>query len=115
LGGGKIAHFVPTAAFYGLGSFQFKVTDASGFSFTNNVGVHVGALPQSQLGFSLSNGAPQLTFTGEAGFEFLIQSSPDLKNWTTWTNATGTASPVVLTPPNFANSQARYYRALSVQ
>jgi hypothetical protein len=112
---GKIARFTPTANFYGLGSFQFKVADASGFSMTNIIGVHVRALPASQVGFSVTNSAPQLTFTGESGFYFLLQYSDDLLNWTIWTNTTATVSAKMFTPPGFPNPQARFYRAVSVQ
>ena len=115
LTGGRIARFTPTANFYGLGSFQFKVTDATGFSYTNNVGIHVRAMAQSQLGFSIANSAPNLTFTGAAGFYFVLQYSDDLINWTTWTNATATGSPTAFMPPGFPNPQARFYRVVSVQ
>jgi hypothetical protein len=115
LSGGRIARFTPPANFYGLGGFQFKVTDASGLSYTNTVGVHIRALAQSQLGFSVANSSPKLTLTGEAGFYFLIQYSDDLIHWSTWTNTTVTGSPTILTPPGFPNPQARFYRAVSVQ
>jgi len=115
LTGGNIARFTPTANFYGLGSFQFKVTDPSGFSYTNSVGVHVRALASSQLGFSITNSAPRLSFTGESGFYFVLQYSDDLINWTTWTNTAGTGSVNIFTPPGFPNPQARFYRSVSVQ
>jgi hypothetical protein len=115
LAGGKIARFTPTANFYGLGSFQFKVTDAQGTSLTNLVGVHVRALPASQLGYSMTNSAPRLSFTGESGFYFLLQYSDDLVNWTTWTNTTATVSAKNFAPPGFPSPQARFYRAVSVQ
>ena len=115
LAGGKTARFTPPANFYGLASFQFAVTDASGFSLTNGVGIHVRALPQSQLGFSVTNGAPRLQFTGESGFYFLLQYSDDLINWNTWTNTTATLAPVIFTPPGFPGPSARFYRAVSVQ
>ena len=115
LAGGRIARFAPAANFYGVGGFQFKVSDPSGFSYTNSVGIHVRALPQSLLGISITNGAPQLSFMGESGFYFLLQYSDDLLNWTTWTNATGTAIAVTFAPPSSVNSPARFYRAVSVQ
>lgn len=115
LGDGTVARFTPTADFYGLGGFQFKVTDSSGFSCTNSVGVHVRALPFSQLGFSVPGVAPQLQFTGEAGFYFLLQYSDDLVNWTTWTNITAGASAQLFTPPGYPSPPARFYRAVSVQ
>lgn len=112
---GKIARFTPAANFYGLGSFQFKVTDATGLSYTNTVSVHVRALAQSQLGFSVTNNAPKLAFTGESGFYFLLQYSDDLIFWNTWTNTTAAAAAINFTPPGFPNSMARFYRAASVQ
>ncbi len=115
LSGGRIARFTPTASFYGLGGFQFKVTDNSGFAYTNTIGIHVRAYPQSQLAFSVSGGVPQLQVGGESGFYFLLQSSVDLVNWTTWTNTTTAALPKNFTPPGFSNASARFYRAVSVQ
>jgi hypothetical protein len=38
---GGTAQFNSTISTNGLGSFMFKVTDASGFSYTNTVGVHI--------------------------------------------------------------------------
>lgn len=112
---GKIARFTPTANFYGLGSFQFKVTDAQNVSLTNTVGVHIRALPASQLNCFLTNNAPGLSFTGENGFYYLIQYSDNLKTWMTWTNVTAAASGKFFTPPGFPNPAARFYRAVSVQ
>jgi hypothetical protein len=116
LGDGSTAHFVPTASFYGVAGFQFKVTDvASGFSYTNSIGVHVRALPQSQVGLAITNGVQQLSFTGESGFYFLVQYSDDLLNWTTWTNTVATGSAAFFTPPDSSSSPARFYRAVSIQ
>jgi len=115
LAGGKIARFTPTANFYGLGGFQFKVTDASLFSYTNTIAIHVRALPTSQLGFVVTNHTPQLSFAGESGFYYLLEYSDDLIHWTAWTNTTAAASAKNFTPPGFPNPQARFYRAISVQ
>jgi hypothetical protein len=115
LAGGTVAHFTPAANFYGLGGFQFAVTDSSRFSYTNSIGIHVRALPQSHLGFSVANNIPTLQFTGETGFYFLLQSSPDLVNWTTWTNVTALVTPSSFTPPGFPSPQTQFYRAISVQ
>jgi len=38
---GKTAQFTPTVSTNALGSFMFKVTDASNFSYTNTVNVHI--------------------------------------------------------------------------
>ena len=42
---GRTALFTPTVSTNALGSFMFKVTDASGFSYTNTVGVHIYIVP----------------------------------------------------------------------
>lgn len=115
LTGGRIARFTPAPNFYGIGGFQFKVTDASNFSYTNSMGIHVRALPQSRLGISITNGTPQLSFIGESGFYFLLQYSDDLKTWTTWTNVLATTGTAIFAPPLSGNSPARFYQAVSVQ
>ncbi|HKW28080.1 MAG TPA: Ig-like domain-containing protein [Verrucomicrobiae bacterium] len=115
LAGGTIARFTPATGFYGTGGFQFEVTDASGFSCTNVVGVHVRANPQSHLTFSVSGGVPQLQFSGESGFYFLLQYSDDLAGWTTWTHTTATGSSQTFTPPGFPGLSVRFYRAVSAQ
>ena len=112
---GKIARFTPTANFYGLGGFQFKVTDAQNISLTNTVGVHVRALPASSLTMTNASGLPQLRFTGENGLYYLLQTSDDLKTWTTWTNVTATASAKIFMLSGFPNPSARFYRAVSIQ
>lgn len=115
LSGGKTARFTPAADFFGLGGFQFKVTDATGFSYTNSVGIHVRATAQSQLTCASASGALQLGFTGEPGLNYLIQYSDDLQSWTTWTNVTAAASAQVFSPPSPPASPHRFYRAVSVQ
>lgn len=115
LGDGRTARFTPAADFYGLGGFQFTVTDASGFSWTNAVGIHVWAHLSSHLDYSLPAGAPRLQFSGENGFYYRLQYSDDLVHWTTWTNTTATASAQAFTPPGFPNPAARFYRAISIQ
>ena len=112
---GSIAHFTPTGNFYGLGSFQFSVTDSQGSSMTNTIGVRVIARPPSQLSLALSNGVTRLQFTGESGFYYLIQYSDNLLNWTTWTNVTSTVSAQTFMPPGFTASPQRFYRSLSFQ
>jgi hypothetical protein len=114
LGDGRTARFTPAANFYGLASFQFKVTDAPGASLTNTIGIHVRALPQSQVSFSVTNNAT-LHFTGESGFYFLLQYSDDLINWTTWTNTTANGSDQTFMPPGFPGSPHQFYRSASVQ
>ncbi len=115
LAGGRVARFTPTANFYGLGSFQFKVTDSAGSSLTNTIEVHVRALAQSQMSLSVTSGVSNLQFSGESGFYFLLQYSDDLINWTTWTNTTATASAQPFSPPGYPTVSHRFYRSVSVQ
>jgi hypothetical protein len=114
IGGGKVARFTPTASFFGLASFQFTVT-AQSFTITNTVGIHVRALPASQLSITNLANVPQLRFTGESGMYYIIQSSDDLRTWSTWTNTTATASPQLFSLPGYPNPSARFYRTFSVQ
>ncbi len=113
--GGRVARFTPTTGFYGIAGFQFKVTDSQGASITNSVGIHVRALPQSNLALSFSNGLPTLRFSGEAGFYFLMQSSDDLQLWTTWTNTIATSVTNIFSLPGFTGGSRRFYRSASVQ
>ncbi|HEX7652077.1 MAG TPA: hypothetical protein VF607_01140, partial [Verrucomicrobiae bacterium] len=53
---GQTAQFTPTITSNGLGSFYFKVTDNTGFSYTNLVNVHILAQP--------ANRAPVLAAVG---------------------------------------------------
>jgi hypothetical protein len=112
---GTSARFIPTANFYGRATFQFGVTDSQGASLTNTINLHVRALPQSQLAVSLTNGTPHLYISGDAGFYFLLQYSDDLAHWSTWTNATTTASATEVSRPALPVGPARYFRSLSVQ
>jgi hypothetical protein len=115
LGGGNVARFTPAANFFGLGSFQFKVTDAQNFSVTNSASIHVRALAASQLTTTNLNGTPQLRLTGESGRYYIIQSSPDLRTWATCTNTTATASPQILAVPGFPAATAQFYRSVSIE
>jgi hypothetical protein len=115
LPGTAIAQFTSAPGFYGLASFQFTVTDTQGAALTNTIGVHIRALPQSQLAIILNHGVPYLEFTGEPGFYYLLQFSEDLTHWTTWTNVTAASSPMSLSPLDWPAFSARFYRAISVQ
>jgi hypothetical protein len=52
---GRTAQFTPSVSTNALGSFLFKVTDSSGFSYTNSVNVHIIATN------AVANTAPVLT------------------------------------------------------
>ena len=115
LPGTAVARFTPAPGAHGLGGFQFSVTDAQGTSLTNSVGLHIQARAQSQLACRLNGGTPELSFSGETGSYYLLQSSPDLVHWTTWTNVTATASAMLFAPDGFPRQSAGFYRALSVE
>ena len=115
LPGGTTARFTPTAGSFGLASFQFTVTDASGFVCTNQVGIHVRAMPASRIELVSGVGAPQLQLSGEPGFYYLLQCSGDLVTWATWTNALATGTPACFSPPGWPGGPTRFYRAISVQ
>ena len=115
LAGGTVARFTPTASFYGIAGFQFRVTDGQGTALTNSVGIHVISYPQSHFTQTYSNGVPRFQFTGDAGYYFVHQYSDDMKTWITWTNSIGTGSPVAMPIPIYSTNMERLYRAVSVQ
>jgi hypothetical protein len=68
---GRTAQFNSTISINGLGSFMFKVTDASGFSYTNTIGVHL-VTPVTNIAPTLS---PVSNRTINVGVNLLITNN----------------------------------------
>jgi fibronectin type 3 domain-containing protein len=67
LSDGHTAHFTPTAGFYGLGKYNFTVTDSAGSTMTLTVGVLVQpAAPPVPTGLSATAGNAQVTVSWSA-------------------------------------------------
>ena len=109
---GTTAHFVPSVSSDSLGSFTFSVTDASGYSMTNEVGVHITAPSSPVLGLEISAGNFVLELTDESGRTNKIQSSEDLTTWSDLTNVTATGG-MQLLPLNEFTNRNLFFRAVA--
>jgi uncharacterized repeat protein (TIGR03806 family) len=69
-----------------------------------------GAYFTSPIGFS--NGLFQMTFSGPAGSNYVLQTSTNLLRWTPLSTNTPLASPFTLTDTNTPAASARFYRVL---
>jgi hypothetical protein len=61
---------------------------------------------------SLPAGAFQFLLTGDAGQTYQVQYSPNLSDWTTFTNISYSSGPITITDPPPASQPAqKFYRA----
>ncbi len=60
-----------------------------------------------------TGGTVSFLVTGESGRSYRIESSSDLKNWTTAGAVTGATTPQPFSDPNPSNGAQRFYRAVS--
>src|SRR5262249_36229806 len=97
----------------GLGSFKFKVTDNTGFSYTNQANVRVVPAPPL-LGIRKESGEVLLELTDALGRAVTVQSKTNLNGtWDDWTNFTANG-PLQLLPLNgLTNQSQRFFRAFS--
>jgi hypothetical protein len=59
----------------------------------------------------LSAGQFQFVLTGESNGTYTVQFSPDLTNWTTFTNVSQSTGAVTVTDPAAVGESRRFYRA----
>jgi len=75
-----------------------------------DLNVAPGSYFTSPIGFS--NGFFNMTFTGPAGSNYVLQTSTNLLQWTSVSTNTPSVSPFVLTETNTPGVEARFYRVL---
>jgi uncharacterized repeat protein (TIGR03806 family) len=68
---------------------------------------------QSPGGFT--NGSFQMTFVGPAGFNYVLQVSTNLTQWTSISTNTPATTPFILSDPRAPGNSARFYRVLQAQ
>jgi len=96
-------------------SFRLDAFDGitSSIAVTNVATGFVGIATPAALSVVVgTNGTPIVQLTGAPGYNYLLQSSPDLSDWTPTallTNSDGTAS---FADPTWTNSATRFYRAI---
>lgn len=115
----RTARFTPSISTNGLGSFMFKVTDNTGFSYTNIVNIRIVAAgtPPVQppiLGIRVQNGAPCLELSGESGRMLTVQTKTNvLGSWENWTNMVGNATMQLVPLGGLTNQSPRFFRAFA--
>jgi hypothetical protein len=60
-----------------------------------------------------SNGLFRMTISFTPNFNYQIQGSTDLSNWTTFTNVISPVSPLLITDPNAGTHTNRFYRGIT--
>ena len=60
-----------------------------------------------------AGGSPTFTLSGQPGYEYFIQVSPDLINWSTITTLMNTNGIVSFTDPGYSGYNQRFYRAIA--
>jgi hypothetical protein len=111
LADGKTARFTPAPGFSGLGSFDLAVTDAESSTMTVTMGVRVRPPAPPRLGLRESGAALDLAFEGASGHVYVIQSAPQLPDWTDWTNLPGAEAITWVPIPFFSGETQRFFRA----
>ena len=107
---------LPSTVASGIYTLSFRLDsfeNSSSIAVTNVATGFVGVTQPITLGVSLdTNGAPILQLTGASGFNYLVQSSTNLVNWTPAALLLNTNGTVLFADPAATNSGARFYRAL---
>jgi hypothetical protein len=108
---------LPDTVTNGLYTLSFRL-DAfnpvtSSITVTNVATGFLGLTTPATLGMQLgTNGRPVLQLTGAAGYNYLLQSSPDLVNWIPTAFLTNSNGTVSFADPTCTNCAARFYRAI---
>lgn len=93
------------------GNGTVQLTDKS-FSFLTLPEFAPQSLAKSGTN-SVSNATPVLTLTADAGFNYLVQASTNLIDWTLFAVLVNTNGAVQFSDPAFTNLSCRFYRAVS--
>jgi hypothetical protein len=112
------AQFNSSISTNGLGSFKFKVTDNTGFSYTNvaNVRLISAVIPVQGpvLGIRQQGGEVLIEVTDAAGRSVTMQRKVDLGYpWIDWTNFTANGNMQLLSSPGNTNLPMQFFRAFS--
>ncbi|HXP59373.1 MAG TPA: hypothetical protein VN829_02725, partial [Dongiaceae bacterium] len=87
---------------------------ASSITVTNVASGFIGITQPATLTIGTRPGdrAPVITLTAAPGFNYLVQSSTDLVNWTPSALLVNTNGTVSFADSSWTNSAARFYRAV---
>ena len=102
-----------TTNVYVLG-FRLDAFDntATSIAVTNVVTGFVGITTPLTLGISFTNGTPLLQLTGAANYNYLVQTSTNLVNWTPTALLVNSNGTVLFPDSTATNSCTKFYRAV---
>jgi hypothetical protein len=107
---------LPATVSSGVYTLSFRLDSFNGTSssvvITNVATGFIGVTNPVTLGISLTNGLPMLQLTAPTNFNYLVQSSTNLVDWTPAALLFNTNGTVQFIDSAVTNSPARFYRAL---
>lgn len=108
---------LPALVKNGLYALNFRLdafnNTSSSITVTNVATGFVGVTEPVMLNASLNtNGTPLVQLTGVPGYNYLLQSSTNLADWTPAALLVNTNGTVLFSDPAATNSSARFYRAV---
>ena len=105
---------LPGTVLSGLYTLSFRLdsfNNSSSIAVTNVATGFVGVTQPIMLGISLTNGVPLLQLTAATNFNYLIQSSTNLVDWTPTALLLNTNGTAQFMDSALTNSRTRFYRA----
>ncbi len=113
--GSQSTNRFPSHTYYGTATAAYPVTvtvtDQDGNSDTNKLNLIIYGAPPA-LTIIISNGAPLLRLTAATNFNYLIQTSTNLTDWTPTALLFNTNGTEEFIDSAMTNSGARFYRAV---
>jgi Immunoglobulin domain len=106
---------LPGAVTNGLYTLSFRLdsfANSSSVAVTNVTTGFVGVAQPFTLAVSLTNGVPRLQLTGPSGYNYLVQTSTNLVDWTPLTLLANTSGTVLFLDTAATNSSQQFYRAV---
>jgi uncharacterized repeat protein (TIGR03803 family) len=106
---------LPNTVTSGIYTLSFRLDsfdNSSSVAVTNVVIGYVGTTQPITLGISITNGAPLIQLTAATNFNYLIQSSTNLVDWTPTVLLFNTNGTVQFIDSAVTNSSARFYQAV---
>ncbi len=114
---GGLISWTPSATQTASYLVTVRVTDNGSPPLDSTTSFHVtvtGKAPLLSIS-PFSSGLMQITITGDTGFSYNLQTSPDLANWTGLLQLDLTTSPFTYIDPQPATNSHRFYRLLLIQ
>jgi hypothetical protein len=85
---------------------------SSSITVTNVVTGFVGITTPLTLGISITNTTPLLQLTGASNYNYLVESSTNLVDWTPTALLVNSNGMIQFTDTTVTNSSTRFYRAV---